>query len=190
MNRDHYDPGLSLREARGVYFEQNGFGDDGGYSKKWVRFDLGPIPVPVPNPPSRVEAVKYHDLHHIVTGYQTDWRGEFEISCFEIAAGCGRLWFAWAINLGGVAGAALLLPRRGLAAWARGRHSGGLYRTPYDDALLDRSIGEVSAELGLDREPEPEARDLLGLVVTTLVVLGAGFAPLVGAAWLLWRLLA
>lgn len=157
-----------------MYFEANGFGADGGYHASWVRFDLGPIPVLFPNPPARVAAVRFHDLHHIVTGYQTDWRGEFEISCFESAAGCGSLWFAWLINLGGVAGGALLLPRRALAAWARGRRSGGLYGLPFDDALLDRSVGSVVEDLGLSDEPESTAGDALGLALTAgLVTLAA-----------------
>src|SRR5690348_8708353 len=83
-----YPDELTMREARDRYFEANRFGADGGYASKWVDIKLGPIPMPFPNTASRVRAVKYHDLHHVLTGYDTDWRGEFEISAWEIAAGC------------------------------------------------------------------------------------------------------
>jgi hypothetical protein len=185
-NRDLYEPGLTLYEARTVYFQANGFGEDGGYNKKVVHLKLGIFPMVIPNPPSRVEAVKFHDLHHIVSGYQTNWRGEFEISCFEIAAGCGRLWFAWAINLGGVAGGLLFLPRRAVRAWARGRHSGGLYRIPYNQALLDRTVGEVTSSLGLrSPDPEPGPLDWAGLAFTGIAVVLATMTPFAAVWWAL-----
>lgn len=87
------DPSDTMFDARAQYFEANGFGADGGYNKTWDLFKLGPIPIPIPNPPARRRALQFHDLNHLLTGYQTDWRGEF-----EIAAGCGKLWFAgWCI---------------------------------------------------------------------------------------------
>ncbi len=187
--RDSYDPNLTLQEARGIYFEANDFGEDGGYSKDTVQVKLGLLPLEISNPPSRVEAVKFHDLHHIVTGYQTNWRGEFEISCYEIRAGCGRLWFAWLINLGGVAGGLMFLPRRSARAWTRGRVSGGLYRTPYNDALLERTVGEMTASLNLDGEdPRPTLMDWLSLTLTALTVTAAILAPVAGIFSLTWWL--
>ncbi|MEZ4249908.1 MAG: hypothetical protein R3B99_16880 [Polyangiales bacterium] len=88
-----------MREARDRYFRENGFGEDGGYGAAWVDFKLGPIPMPFPNTPGRVRAVRYHDLHHVLTGYATDTRSEFEISAYEVGVGCGSFYTAWAINL-------------------------------------------------------------------------------------------
>jgi NADPH:quinone reductase-like Zn-dependent oxidoreductase len=34
--------------------------------------------------------VKLHDIHHVLTGYDTTWRGKAEIGAWEIASGCGR----------------------------------------------------------------------------------------------------
>ena len=94
-----YDSSLTLRDARALYFENNEFGDDGGYSKRWVKFDLGPIPLAFPNLPSRRRAVRIHDLDHVLTGYNTDLRGETEIAAYEIASGCGNYGAAWFLNL-------------------------------------------------------------------------------------------
>ena len=41
-----------------------------------------------PNTDSRKRAVPLHDLHHILTGYKTDWMGEAEIGAWELRAGC------------------------------------------------------------------------------------------------------
>jgi ubiquinone biosynthesis protein Coq4 len=39
--------------------------------------------------------VRLHDLHHLVTGYPTDWKGELEISAWEIAGSCRGYVAAW-----------------------------------------------------------------------------------------------
>src|SRR5438046_2892863 len=70
LRMPNYDPTSTLREARGRYFAANGLGE-GGYEDKWVRFALGPIRFAIPNTAGRVHAVRYHDLHHVVTGYDT-----------------------------------------------------------------------------------------------------------------------
>lgn len=143
------DSTQTLRNALGDYFRDNGFGPDGGYSANWVDFSLGPIPFPFPNSPARKRAVPYHDLHHLVTGYRTDLRGEFEISAWEIGAGCKDYVAAWQLNLGGMAGGLALCPLRCFRAFVRGRRSHTFYGQPYDDALLSLTIGEARRQLGL-----------------------------------------
>ncbi|MBX3251644.1 MAG: hypothetical protein KF901_30990 [Myxococcales bacterium] len=134
----------TMREARDRYFEANGFGADGGYGEAWVDFRLGPIPLPFPNTPGRVRAVRYHDLHHVLTGYDTDPRGEFEISAWEVGAGCEGFFAAWVINLGGLVAGMLSAPRRTFAAFVRGRRSRSLYGLDVDE-LLDGRVGELRA---------------------------------------------
>lgn len=153
------DPSLTLARARDDYFRVNDFGADGGYGAAWVDFKLGPIPMPFPNTPSRKRAVRYHDLHHALTGYATDLRGEFEISAWEIASGCADHVAAWQLNLSGMVGGLFVIPRRTFAAFVRGRRSRNLYRATYDEALLARRVGEMRGELGLD---EPPARASMG----------------------------
>lgn len=148
-----YDSASSLREARTRYFTVNGFGPNGGYDDAWVDFKLGPVPMPFPNTKARVRAVRYHDLHHVLTGYDTDIIGEFEISAWEIAAGCKGYVAAWQLNLGGLFAGALVAPRRTFQAFQRGRHS----RTLYDDdleRLLDSRVGDIRSSVGVD-EPTP-----------------------------------
>lgn len=158
-HQDAWDPALTLEQARGEYFRFNGFGEDGGYSAKWVDFKLGPIPFPFPNTPQRVDAVRYHDLHHVMTGYQTDLLGEFEISAWELASGCADKTAAWVLNLGGYAAGMLVAPRRTLRAFIRGRHSRNLYRRRLED-VLSRQVGDMRRELGLEQTPRANAGDL------------------------------
>jgi hypothetical protein len=169
----NYDPGMTLREARARYFQDNRFGEDGGYGDAWVDFKLGPVPMPFPNTEGRVRAVRYHDLHHILTGYRTDTRGEFEISAWEIGAGCGDQWAAWALNLSGTAAGVLSCPGRTYRAFVRGLAS----RTLYGEALeaqLDRTVGEVRAE----RVEAGEAPAGVGAAARFGATVLAGFATM------------
>lgn len=109
-----------------------------------------------PNTPARVRAVRFHDLHHVLTGYKTDAFGEFEISAWEIGAGCADFLVAWQLNLMGLATGTLLIPRKTFHAFLRGRRSRTLYRESYD-ALLPQSVDTLRAHTGLHNVGEPVA---------------------------------
>lgn len=145
-----YPDELDMQTARARYFEANGFGKNGGYDEPWVKFALGPLPVHLPNTKQRVRAVRYHDLHHIVTGYETTTLGEFEIAAWELGAGCGAFVAAWVLNLAGVGGGLFRAPRRTFRAFVRGRASRSLYGKPYEP-LLAETVGSVRARTGTDR---------------------------------------
>ncbi|HEX6746652.1 MAG TPA: hypothetical protein VF092_05100 [Longimicrobium sp.] len=142
---------LTLREARARFFAEHGFDADGGYGKRWFRIETRPIPIYLPNLASRVAAVKLHDLHHIATGYGTDWRGEAEIGAWEVAGGCGRYWAAWLLNFGAFVIGLVIAPRRTYRAFVRGRHSRNLYGGRFHDSLLDETVGALRGRLQLDR---------------------------------------
>ncbi len=183
---------MTVGEARTRYFERAGFPPDGGYAASFVSLGkLGPIPIGFPNTDSRRRAVAMHDLHHVATGYQTDWAGEGEISAWEIAAGCGRLPFAWFINLQGMVMGWVVSPGRTWRAFVRGRHSRSLYAEGYSDALLRETVGSLRARLGLDvAQPQATAGDRVSYAVWcaiaaahAVILLGAPVAALA----LLWR---
>lgn len=184
-----YDEDSRMSEARALYFELHGFGRDGGYNDAWVNIKLGPVPVSFPNTQERVRAVRYHDLHHVLTGYATDNVGEFEISAWEIGAGCKDFWVAWFLNLGGTAAGVVRAPARTFRAFVRGRRSQTLYGLPLE-VLLEEKLSEVRRRMGLEADQRDPARlsDVLlftltvgaGLVTgSTLLALGVVAAPIV-----------
>src|SRR5262245_66055231 len=89
-----YQGDWTVARGRDEYPAANGF-SLADYDKRWVRIQVGPVPLFFPNTGARRKAVPLHDLHHVATGYATDWRGEAEISAWELGAGCGRYWAAW-----------------------------------------------------------------------------------------------
>lgn len=174
--RVHYPETMTMREARKLYFEANGFGDNGGYDDPWVDFKLGPIPMPFPNTKGRVKAVRFHDMHHVLTGYDTDIAGEFEISAWEIAAGCKGMFAAWWLNLGGLAGGLFRAPRRTFAAFVRGRRGKTAYGESLDD-VLDLTVAEARARFV--PAVAPAAMDAT-LVDTLLFAMSAAIGLAVG----------
>jgi hypothetical protein len=178
-------------EARSRYFAEAGFPSDGGYAAKFVQLaSLGPIPIGFPNSDSRRKAVGLHDLHHVATGYKTDWTGEAEISAWEIASGCGRMWFAWYINLQGMVMGWLVNPRATWRAWVRGRHSKNLYREGLSEGVLRETVAALRTRLELDRPvPAPAFADYASYaswgilaVIDSGVTLGVLAAPFALAA--------
>ena len=69
-----YSPDLSLRAGRQEYFTRAGF-DESSYTDRWVQLRAGPLRFGFPNTASRVRAVRLHDLHHVLTEYDTSWTG-------------------------------------------------------------------------------------------------------------------
>jgi hypothetical protein len=148
-----YAPESTIGENRRRYFEANGFGD-GGYEAKWVSLKkLGPIDFGFPNSPARVRAVRLHDIHHVATGYGTDWTGEAEIGAFELGAGCGDHYAAWVLNGGTLLYGVWIAPRAVYRAFVRGRHAKSLYGGEWRESLLDENTGELRKKLGVNGPP-------------------------------------
>ncbi len=153
-----YEDSMTMRAARDRYFDVNSFGPSGGYEDAWVDFKLGPVPMPFPNTPARVRAVRHHDLHHILTGFDTDIVGEFEISAWELGAGCKDFVAAWVLNLGGLtAGGLVRCPARTFRAFVRGRRERSTYGEELE-AMLDLPVREARARFTpLTGQLAPEA---------------------------------
>ena len=148
---------MTVREARAAYYESNGFSEP-STSRRWEWVKLGPIGIPILNTRARVRALECHDVHHLATGYKTDWRGEAEQSAWELGAGCHRYWFAWGINALGLAMGAVIAPVRTWRAFRRGLSCTTLYSGPFDPAVLDLSLDALRERLGIEDEVAPAVR--------------------------------
>lgn len=144
---------MKVVDARAAYFARTGF-SSAAYEERWVRVKVGPIPVAFPNVASRRRAIRYHDLHHILTGYDTSWRGESQIAAWEIAstlrARRSMGWAAFVLDGGALVVGMLIAPLRTLRAFRRGWRSHTLYGTNVED-VLHLDVDELRARLGLAR---------------------------------------
>jgi hypothetical protein len=148
-----YEAEMTLRDARERYFGMNDFGENGGYEERWIKVKVWRIPVWLPNTAGRVRAVKLHDLHHVLTEYPTTWRGEAEISAWEVSSGgLHRYYAGWLLDLLNVAQGLVVNPRGVFRAVVRGRRTRNLFGETFDDALLSRRVGEMRRALRLTDE--------------------------------------
>lgn len=179
----------TLGAARTEYYRVNGFGDDGGDALEWVPLEILGMTLKIPNTDGRRRAVRIHDLHHVVTGFQTDLRGEAEIGAWELASGCLRWPAATVLNLFALAMGLVIAPHRIARAWSLGRHTRNLYGEDGVEHLLPRKVSEVRTGLGLAaKRPHARLRDVLAVIVVGLPALVVMSSPLIGVALLVRRL--
>lgn len=128
------------------------------YTDPTLDIPIGPFRLPLPNTAGRKVVVPWHDLHHLATGYGTDFTGEAEIGIWELRAGCTTV-AAYVYNLMAVAGGGVISPLRTWRAFQGARGTRTLYRLRLDyEATLDMELTAMRAMMGiapggLAREP-------------------------------------
>jgi hypothetical protein len=88
MNRNK---SISILEELKLYWESQNLPIDGGATEKYNSAKIGNYSIKYPNFDG--EALILHDINHLLTGYQTNWKGECEVSAWELASG-GRAGYA------------------------------------------------------------------------------------------------
>ena len=153
-------PSPTLGQALTSYRRRSGFPPDGGASERlsWVR--LGPLALPLPNPPARQVALVRHDAHHVLLDQDASLRGEAVVAAFELGSGCGGVWVAWVLQPQALV-AGLLCPRLTVEALALGRRSANFYRQLDPSQWLDTPLVALRRRLLPDAPPEPGWGDLL-----------------------------
>jgi hypothetical protein len=123
---------LTLEEELIAFYKRSGFGSVVGRRPLTVPVYTGCMLVPMPNIETRRRYLKYHDLHHLVTGYSVGRIGEGEVSAWEL--GTGSVFVSpllGVMNLIALSTGLVLEPTRMWAAFFRGCRSRNLYRLPY-----------------------------------------------------------
>lgn len=144
-----YDESQTLGTALADFFNRFGFSSDAYTAKKFAIW-IGKVPIYLPNIPSRVWVARFHDLHHVLTGYPANWKGEAEIGAWEIATGCRNHFVAWFLNGGAVMVGMLLYPRAVIRAFNRGRKTRtNLYHNFEYEPLLNETVKDLRARIGL-----------------------------------------
>ena len=144
-----YNDNILVKEALSQMFERFNIPAN-AYTAKSFIIRVGKIPIHVPNSAARVKIARYHDIHHILTGYPANWRGEAEIGAWEIATGCRTSFVAWFLNTGAVIVGLFTHPKAVIKAFQRGRKTRtNLYQDFEYAQLLNMTIKEVRDKIGL-----------------------------------------
>ena len=192
-----YAPDMTVGEARKLYFRLSNFGEDGGYGERWIKVKVWRFPVWLPNTAGRVRAVKLHDIHHVLTEYPTTWRGEAEISAWEVGSGGLHQYYAgWLLDLMNMAQGLIVNPRGVYRGFMRGRQTSNLFDTEFSEEMLQARVGEYREQLRLDQLSivRPSGADqiafIVWVVISVLVYIFAVAVPLLPllllTLWILW----
>jgi hypothetical protein len=138
----------TVRMALDRFLTVNGF-STAAYEASTVAIPVGPLTITLPNSEGRKRLVRWHDLHHVATGYGTDLVGEAEIGAWELRAGCtnvaGYVYNGMAVLVG-----LCIAPLRTFRAFQRGRGATTLYRLGIDyGAALELPLAELRRRMGV-----------------------------------------
>lgn len=81
---------MTLEAELKEFYQRHSFGDALGLRTRTVSVYTGCMLVPLPNIETRRKFLKYHDIHHLITGYSVGRIGEGEVSAWEL--GTGSVW--------------------------------------------------------------------------------------------------
>jgi hypothetical protein len=119
---------MTLHDELAAFYRRNGFGDVLGARPLTVPVYTGCMLVPLPNIETRRRFLKYHDLHHLVTGYSVGRIGEGEVSAWELGTGSAFVSPTLGVmNLIALSTGLVLEPKRMWRAFRRGCSSRNLY---------------------------------------------------------------
>jgi len=122
---------VTLQDELASFYKRSGFGDVVGARSRTVPVYTGCLLVPLPNIETRRRFLKYHDLHHLVTGYSVGRIGEGEVSAWELGTGSAFVSpMLGVMNLIALSTGLVLEPRRMWRAFRRGCASRNLYPQP------------------------------------------------------------
>jgi hypothetical protein len=137
-----------MAEARDRFLASNAFRVE-DYAAPTYTVKFWTLPVRFPNTKAHQWATPLHDLHHILTGYRTDWMGEAEIAAWELRAGCKTLVVYW-LDAAAAAIGLFISPTRVWRAFLRAKGQRTLYRDPaLCEFVSQMTVGEVRARLGI-----------------------------------------
>ncbi|MBB1520865.1 hypothetical protein [Aquipseudomonas guryensis] len=153
---------MTLKEELAAFYHRCGFADTADRQACTVPVYTGCLLVPLPNIETRHRYLKYHDLHHVATGYSTGRIGEGEVSAWEL--GTGSMFHSpllGTMNLIALSTGLVLEPKRMWRAFRRGCRSRNLYpqtmRTKIDSEYWPDLPALRQELLESRRDPLPSA---------------------------------
>jgi hypothetical protein len=132
------------------FYAAHAYGQNGGADRRVAYLHLGRVRIPFPNGKQRREFLYVHDVNHLVTGFDTSWRGEACLAAWEMRT---RSWGGriplWLLVSTAMAWGLFICPRGLLAGWRLGGRTRGVLSLRLGrDELLALPIDELRTRLG------------------------------------------
>jgi len=132
---------MTVKEALIGFYKFNSLNLTDDFESHCVRVYIGCILAPVPNINARKKYLKFHDLHHIMSGYGIDRIGESEISAWELGSRSCRKPLISIMNLFALSTGFILSPQKVITAFYRGCRSRNLYYM--SDGISEEAIDQL-----------------------------------------------
>ncbi|NIE64265.1 hypothetical protein [Burkholderia sp. Ax-1719] len=127
---------MTLQDELNDFYSRCGFAPSRGPHPRTVPVFTGCLLVPLPNIETRHRYLKYHDLHHMMTGFSVGRIGEGEVSAWELGTGSMLASPLLGImNLIALSTGWILQPRRMWRAFSLGCRSRNLYSRQTREAI-------------------------------------------------------
>jgi hypothetical protein len=139
---------MTTRDALARYFERRGIKPEAESVEEWLRenwayMNVGGFRVPIKPLYGYKKVVILHDVHHLLTGYDTTWTGELQVAAWELGSGgCGPYLLMWNNRLLLFVVGLVLRPVVTWQAFSRGRRQRNVYRLQFRDVLA-RDVDEM-----------------------------------------------
>jgi len=162
------------RDLLPAFYKQYQLDEDGGQSSSYVRIELAKkIFLYFPNFDARRKAIFKHDVHHMVTGYTSTFKGETEIGAWEIGSGCRHYWAAFALDIAAITPGMLFNPAGVYKAFVRGRRTKNLYSDSFtDEQVMDMRVADIRQSLLLNDHIGKTNGNLADFLLFVLLLLG------------------
>jgi hypothetical protein len=137
---------MTLDDELVAFYRKSGFGATVGTRSTTVAVYTGCMLVPMPDIETRRKFLKYHDLHHLLTGYSVGRIGEGEVSAWELGTGSARISPTLGVmNLIALSTGLVLEPSRMWKAFRRGCASRSLYPAAVRAAIDSARWADLAA---------------------------------------------
>lgn len=135
-------------ELLGEFYKEKNFTDD-AQSAKWIHVKMGSLKIPFPNFKQRREVIQLHDLTHILTGYDTPWKGEGETAAWELASGfSSKYWIGYVYAPITFSIGLIISPIRTLRAFRKGLGKNNVYKLPNSlSKILEMKVSDLKKTL-------------------------------------------
>jgi len=161
------------RDLLPAFYRKYQLGDDGGQSRAYVKVELTKkISLYFPNFDARRKAIFKHDVHHMVTGYTSTFKGETEIGAWEIGSGCRQYWAAFILDIAAITPGMLINAAGVYKAFVRGRRTKNLYADLFtDEQVMDMPITQIKKNLLLDDDSSKTNGNLPDVLLFVLLLI-------------------
>lgn len=82
-----YPDDVQIKHASTQLFDRFNIPCDAYTAEKFSIY-VGNFPIHLPNIPLWVKVARFHDIHHVLTGYPANWGGEVQSGAWSLTSAC------------------------------------------------------------------------------------------------------